>query len=100
VQFVLRDEIPFELIAGFQRQFSNEFTSCPTVAFAKRMQRIDFRKVVSGALAECLWVRFAQKLLACEPLDRFWTSGMMYSGRAKNELPLARLTVRNSPAHA
>jgi hypothetical protein len=64
--FVLRNEIPRNLIASFQSQLSNEFALRSSVSLAKRMQSIDLAKVVSGALAESLRIDPSQILLAGE----------------------------------
>ncbi len=64
--FVLRNEVPRNLIIGFHSQFSNEFTLRSPVSLAKRMQSVDLAKVVSGALAESSRIVPSQVLLAGE----------------------------------
>ena len=52
--FVLRNEIPRNLVTSFHSQLSNEFALRSSVSLAKRMQSIDLAKVVSGASANSL----------------------------------------------
>ncbi len=54
MHFLLRNEIPRQLVTRSCRQFSQELSLCPPVALAKWMDGVHLSKEVSSSLAEPL----------------------------------------------